>query len=100
MISFVDDHRAVYGVEPICRVLPIAPSSYHARVAQRADGFLLLTAPHPTKRVRGFFLPPDIPHTALPGNPRASRAPVGNAVHALDQGRRSDGRGRRQTWLE
>ena len=37
MISFVDDHRAVYGVEPICRVLPIAPSSYHARVAQRAD---------------------------------------------------------------
>jgi putative transposase len=37
MISFVDDHRAVYGVEPICKVLPIAPSTYHARVAQRAD---------------------------------------------------------------
>ncbi len=37
MIAFIDDHRGVYGVEPICRVLPIAPSTYHARVAQRAD---------------------------------------------------------------
>ena len=37
MISFTDDHRAVYGVEPICKVLPIAPSTYHARAAQRAD---------------------------------------------------------------
>ena len=26
-----------YGVEPICKLLPIAPSTYHARVAQRAD---------------------------------------------------------------
>ncbi|GGC71340.1 transposase [Siccirubricoccus deserti] len=37
MIAFIDEHREVYGVEPICRVLPIAPSTYHARVAQRAD---------------------------------------------------------------
>lgn len=37
MIAFIDDHRDTYGVEPICRVLPIAPSTYHARVAQRAD---------------------------------------------------------------
>ena len=37
MIAFIDDHREVYGVEPICRVLRIAPSTYHARVAQRAD---------------------------------------------------------------
>lgn len=37
MIAFVDDHREVYGVEPICRVLPIAPSTYHAHVAKRAD---------------------------------------------------------------
>jgi len=28
---------AVHGVEPICRVLPIAPSTYHAHVACRAD---------------------------------------------------------------
>jgi putative transposase len=25
MIAFIDDHRAAYGVEPICKVLPIAP---------------------------------------------------------------------------
>ena len=37
MIAFVDDHREIYGVEPICRVLPIAPSTYHAHVAERAD---------------------------------------------------------------
>jgi putative transposase len=24
-VAFIDDHRAVYGVEPICNVLPIAP---------------------------------------------------------------------------
>jgi putative transposase len=37
MIAFIDDHRAVYGVEPICNVLPIAPSTYHGHVAKRAD---------------------------------------------------------------
>ena len=37
MIAFIDDHRAVFGVEPICRVLPIAPSTYHAHVAIRRD---------------------------------------------------------------
>ncbi len=37
MIAFTDDHREVYGVEPICRVLPIAPSTYWAHVARRAD---------------------------------------------------------------
>jgi putative transposase len=30
MIAFIDTHRDVYGVEPICKVLPIAPSTYHA----------------------------------------------------------------------
>jgi hypothetical protein len=37
MIAFIDENRAAYGVEPICRVLPIAPSTYHAQVAQRID---------------------------------------------------------------
>ena len=37
MIAFIDDHRAAYGVEPICKVLPIAPSTYHAHIAQRVD---------------------------------------------------------------
>ncbi|HEX2135803.1 MAG TPA: IS3 family transposase [Microvirga sp.] len=37
MIAFIDDHREAYGVEPICGVLPIAPSTYHAHAARRAD---------------------------------------------------------------
>jgi transposase InsO family protein len=37
MIAFIDDQRAVHGVEPICKVLPIAPSTYHAHDAQRRD---------------------------------------------------------------
>ena len=37
MIAFVDDHRGEYGVEPICRQLPIAPSNYYDHLAKRAD---------------------------------------------------------------
>jgi putative transposase len=37
MIAFNDDHRGVHGVEPICKVLPIAPSTYHDHVAKRID---------------------------------------------------------------
>jgi transposase InsO family protein len=37
MIAFIDDHREVYGFEPICGTLRIAPSTYYAHVAQRAD---------------------------------------------------------------
>ena len=41
MVTFIDQHRATYGVEPICAVLPIAPSSYFLRKAQQQE---------PTKR--------------------------------------------------
>ncbi len=37
MIAFIDDHRKAHGVEPICKVLPIAPSTYRAHIAKRAD---------------------------------------------------------------
>jgi transposase InsO family protein len=37
MIAFIDDNRGTYGVEPICKVLPIAPSTYHSHVAGRHD---------------------------------------------------------------
>jgi putative transposase len=37
MVTFIDDHRDEYGVEPICRVLPIAPSTYHEQKARQAD---------------------------------------------------------------
>ena len=30
MIAYIDRHKDRFGVEPICRVLPIAPSTYHA----------------------------------------------------------------------
>jgi len=33
MIGFIDKHRADFGVEPICRTLPIAPSTYYAAKA-------------------------------------------------------------------
>ena len=29
MVAFIDAHRKDYGVEPICAVLPIAPSTYY-----------------------------------------------------------------------
>jgi len=37
MITFIDDHRKEHGVEPICKVLPIAPSTYHEHKARQAD---------------------------------------------------------------
>ena len=37
MVSFIDAHRGAYGVEPICAVLPIAPSTYHQHKARQAD---------------------------------------------------------------
>ena len=37
MVAFIDDHKAEYGVEPICRVLPIAPSTYYWHKAREAD---------------------------------------------------------------
>ena len=37
MVRFIDDHRDRYGVEPICAVLPIAPSTYFRHKVQHAD---------------------------------------------------------------
>lgn len=36
-MRFIDDHREEYGVGPICKVLPIAPSTYYAHKAREAD---------------------------------------------------------------
>jgi transposase InsO family protein len=55
MVSFIDEHRVLYGVEPICRVLPIAPSVYYEHKRCQA---------HPERRSararRDGFLGPDI----------------------------------------
>src|SRR5512144_748106 len=37
MKAFIDQHRDVYGAEPICKVLPIAPSTYRLQAARQAD---------------------------------------------------------------
>ena len=37
MTAFIDQHRGRFGVEPIGEVLPIAPSTYFAHAARRAD---------------------------------------------------------------
>ena len=37
MVGFIDEERAVYGVEPICAVLAIAPATYYEHRARRLD---------------------------------------------------------------
>ena len=37
MVGFIDQHREIYGVESICAILPIAPSTYFLRKAQQQD---------------------------------------------------------------
>ena len=37
MVSFVDEHRDQYGVESICRELPIAPSTFYEQQARRRN---------------------------------------------------------------
>ena len=55
MRSFVDEHRDVYGAEPICRVLQIAPSSYREHAARRRD-----TLRAPPRVRRDLALMPEI----------------------------------------
>jgi hypothetical protein len=37
MVAFIDANREQYGVEPICEVLPMAPSTYYEHKARQAD---------------------------------------------------------------
>lgn len=37
MVRCIDEHKAEYGAESICKVLPIAPSTYYAHKAREAD---------------------------------------------------------------
>src|SRR6266849_5290921 len=55
MASFIDDHRAEYGVEPICKMLPIAPSTYYELKARQADPSKL-----PPRKRRDIELRPEI----------------------------------------
>ena len=55
MVSFIDDHRHQYGVEPICAVLPIAPSTYYEAKVRAADPTRL-----PARTQRDAQLTPEI----------------------------------------
>jgi putative transposase len=55
MASFIDAHRAEYGVEPICRELPIAPSVYYEQRARRID-----PQRRPARAIRDEQLRPEI----------------------------------------
>jgi transposase InsO family protein len=55
MVAFIDGHRAAYGVEPICAVLPIAPSTYYEQKARQADPTRL-----PARAQRDAVLRPEI----------------------------------------
>jgi putative transposase len=37
MISFIEENRGAYGVEPICAVIPIAPSTYYEQKSRQVD---------------------------------------------------------------
>jgi putative transposase len=46
MVGFIDEHRVKFGVEPICEVLPIAPSVYYElRARGRNPGSLPAARP-------------------------------------------------------
>ena len=37
MVSFINEYRSKYGVEPICKELPIAPSTYYEQKSRETD---------------------------------------------------------------
>ena len=55
MTAFVDEHRARFGVEPICKALQVAPSAYWREEARRRDSALC-----PPRRQRDAQLMPEI----------------------------------------
>ena len=100
MTSFIDAHRGEYGVEPICRELPIAPSTYYLC---KAPG----SGPQPVVGTRQSRPAPSGVHLArvgreLPGvrgsqgvAPASPRGRHGGALHgrAVDARAWSSGRG-------
>jgi len=37
MVAFITEHQGVYGVESMCKQLPIAPSTYYQHAARRRE---------------------------------------------------------------
>lgn len=84
MIAFIDGHRDSYGVEPICRFLPIAPSTYHERFI-RPRG-----SPALRGKIAPYFMRSSQPTTwwltAAPNGSHATITDAGFALAALPVG--------------
>ena len=102
MVSFIDQHRAEYGVEPICAQLPIAPSTYYEQKARRGRagaGAAAAAARCPSSRVRSGACTRELPGlrraqglaTTRPGGHR--RRPLyGRAIDAIARAARGGAR--------
>jgi hypothetical protein len=55
MVRYIDDHKGRFGVEPICAVLPIAPSTYYEQKARERE-----LARRPARAIRDEQLKPEI----------------------------------------
>ena len=55
MVRYIDDHKDRFGVEPICAVLPIAPSTYYEQKARERD-----PDRRPARAIRDEALKPQI----------------------------------------
>jgi len=82
MITYIDEQRGSYGVEPICRTLQVAPSTYYAAK----------TRPPSARAVRDAALSSEITRihaehfsvygSARPGASCAARAPTSAATRS------------------
>jgi len=52
MIRYIDEHRAVFGVEPICDQLPIAPATYYEHKRQEREPQRRAARAHSDKALR------------------------------------------------
>lgn len=55
MVGYIDAHKSRFGVEPICAVLPIAPSTYYEHKARQCDPKRL-----PAREQRDALLRPEV----------------------------------------
>jgi transposase InsO family protein len=55
MVRYIDDHKDRFGVEPICAVLPIAPSTYYEQKAREHD-----SDRRPARAIRDEALKPEV----------------------------------------
>ena len=60
MIAYIDCHKARFGVEPICKLLPIAPSTYYEAKSR----------PPSARRIRDAVLNAVLTRTRLPSRGR------------------------------